>query len=438
MTNCNTIKLEFKGIKSKKVEANFKGGLITSDAGVLLLRQAEQKIGLLKKLSQCIKDSRHKSYTKHAIETTIKQRVFAIACGYEDLNDHNELRKDAMFKIAVDKKAHDSNLASSPTICRMENNITREELIEMSKILVENFIESFQSPPKELILDFDTTDTELHGNQEGRFFHGYYDSYCYLPLDVWCGQQLLVSYLRTANQDPAAHTWAILSLLVKRFRIEWPKVRIIFRGDGGFCRHKIFNWCDSHNVRYVVGIGKNNRLTEAADKPIELSRESFKEKGQKVQIYDEIYYAAKTWKYERKVIVKAEQLIQGENIRYLVTNIENKDPEDIYKLYIKRGDMENRIKEHQLDLFADRTSSHKFLTNQFRLMLASCAYVLLEYIRRVALKGTKLAKAYCGTIRIKLLKIGAIILEKTRKIIIRMSEVFVYKDLFIKTSRLLC
>lgn len=432
-----TQKIEFGSIKSKKVEANFNGGLITSDAGALLLRQAEQKIGLLKKLSSCIIDSRHKSYTKHTIENQIKQRVFAIACGYEDVNDHDELRKDAMFKIAVDKKSRDSNLASSPTICRMENSITRKELIEMSNVFVENFIESHERPPRKLILDFDATDTELHGNQEGRFFHGYYDSYCYLPLNVWCGSQLLVAYLRQANQDPATHAWTILSLLVQRLRKEWPDVKIIFRGDSGFCRHKMLRWCDSHEVNYIVGIAKNERIDKIARKIIHSSRELFKEKREKVKIYGEIRYGAKTWKYERRIIIKAEQLTQGENIRYVVTNIKDKSPEDIYKTYIQRGDMENRIKEHQLDLFADRTSCHKFSSNQFRIILASCAYVLLEYIRRTALKGTELAKAYCGTIRTKLLKIGAIILERTRKITIQMSETFVYKKLFIKTAKLL-
>lgn len=430
--------IQFGSIKSKKISANFNGGLITSDAGALLLRQAEQKIELLKRLASCIQDTRHKSYTKHTIETTIKQRVFAISCGYEDVNDHDELRKDSMFKIAVDRNAQDSNLASPPTICRMENNITREELVEMSKALVEIFINSFKSAPKELILDFDAVDTTLHGNQEGRFFHGYYDSYCYLPLNVWCGSQLVVSYLRIANQDPATHAWAILSLLVKRLQREWPCIKIILRGDGGFCRYKMLDWCDSHDVNYIVGISKNDRLNEIAANPIELSRALFKEKQEKVRIYDEVRYGAKTWKYERRVIIKAEQLVQGENIRYVVTNIENKSPEDIYNIYTQRGDMENRIKEHQLDLFADRTSCHKFLSNQFRIILASCAYVLLDYIRRTALKGTELAKAYCGTIRIKLLKIGAIIIEKTRRIIIQMSEAFVYKDLFIKTAQLLC
>lgn len=430
--------IEFGSIKSKKVIVNFKGGLITSDAGLLLLRQVEQKTGLLKKLSSCIIDTRHKSYTRHTIENQLKQRVFAIACGYEDVNDHNELCKDSMFKIAINKRSMDTNLASSPTICRMENSIRREELVEMSKVIVENFIETFKRPPKELILDFDATDTTLHGNQEGRFFHGYYDSYCYLPLNVWCGTQLLVSYLRRANQDASTHAWGILSLLVQRLRREWPEVKIILRGDSGFCRYKMLDWCDSHDVGYIVGIGKNDRLNRIASKIIELSRGLFKGTQEKVQVYDEIYYGAETWRYERRIIVKAEQLTQGENIRYVVTNIIDETPADIYKLYVQRGDMENRIKEYQLDLFADRTSCHKFLSNQFRLLLASAAYVLLEYIRRIGLKGTELAKAYCGTIRLKLLKIGAIILERTRKIIIQMSETFVYKNLFIKTVKLLC
>ena len=425
-----------EGIKAKRVEVNFAGGIITSDAGLVLLRQAEQKTKLLDALASSMIDQRNSSYTKHSIEEIITQRVFGIACGYEDGNDHKELRKDAMFKIASNKGVEGEDLASPSTICRLENSVKREDLIQMSKVMVEQFIKSFKKPPKSLVLDFDATDDIVHGNQEGKFFHGYYDNYCYLPLYVFCGRRLLVSYLRAANKDAAYHAWAILKLLVRRFREEWPEIRIIMRADSGFCRHRMLRWCERENVYYIIGIARNNRLLKVSEKVIKRSVELFKKTNQKARIFGETRYAAKSWRKERRVIIKAEQLIQGENIRYVVTNLNNKDTKYLYdKIYCQRGDMENRIKEHQLELFGDRTSCHKFLSNQFRLLLASAAYILLEYIRRIGLKGTKLAKAQCGTIRLKLIKIGAIILENTRKILIQMSEHFVYRNIFELVAR---
>ena len=439
MPNSIPENIRFVGIKSKKLESDFNGGRIVSDAGAVLLRQADRNLHLIDAMASHIKDNRHKSYINHPLKDILRQRVNAIACGYEDGNDHTELRKDPIFKIANNRGIKDADMASASTISRLENSVTRKDLIAMSKVMVEQFISSFDTEPDELILDFDATDDRIHGKQEKRFFHGYYDGYCYLPLYVFCSDKLLVSYLRPSNIDGAKHTWAILSLLVKRLRQEWPEVKIIMRADSGFCRHKMLTWCESNTVYYVIGIAKNKRLTKTAKQIIEKSRDIHKQTNQKVRLFGHIRYAAKTWSRERRIIVKAEQLKEGENIRYIVTNMEEEKGEYLYDgIYVKRGDMENRIKEQQLDLFADRTSCTGFMANQFRLILASCAYILLEYIRRVGLKGTRLAGAQVGTIRLKLLKIGAIIIENTKRILIKISETYVYKDIFkIVAARLL-
>jgi len=431
MPNSISKNICFEGIKSKKIEADFNGGRIVTDAGAILLRGADRKLNFINNLSSAINDTRHKSYIDHSIKDILSQRINAIACGYEDGNDHRELRKDPIFKIANNHGTQEADLASPATISRLENNVTRKDLIKMSEVMVEQFIRSFDNPPKNLILDFDATDDRIHGDQEKRFFHGYYDSYCYLPLYVFCENKMLVSYLRPSNIDGAKHSWAILSLLVKRLRKCWPEVKITIRADSGFCRHKMFNWCDKNNVRYVIGIARNKRLADEAQEIITDSRDRHEQSKQKTRIFGECMYSAKTWTKQRRVIVKAEQLEKGENIRYVVTNIEEKSPEYIYdSIYVKRGEMENLIKEQQLDLFADRTSCSKFVANQFRLILASCAYILMEYIRRVGLTGTSLAHAQMGTIRLKLLKIGAVIIENTKRILLKISETYGYKDLF--------
>jgi len=296
--------------------------------------------------------------------------------------------------------------------------------------MVEQFIKSFKRPPRKLILDFDATDDGVHGKQEGRFFHGYYDSYCFLPLYVFCGEKLLVSYLRESRIDGARHAWAILSLLVKRLRRAWPRVKIIFRGDSGFCRHKMLSWCESNEVDYVVGLAKNKRLNAFSQELQGQAEEAFKQTGNKQRLFGEFRYAAKTWSKKRRIIAKAEHTAKGSNPRYLITNIQG-DPQQLYdKLYCKRGDMENRIKEQQLDLFADRTSCHQWWANQFRLLLASLAYTLLEAIRRLALKGTEMARAQCRTIRLKLLKVGAVIIKNTRRVRFLLSSAYPYQQLF--------
>ncbi len=292
-------------------------------------------------------------------------------------------------------------------------------------------IKSHQRAPDELILDFDPTDDLVHGNQEKKFFHGYYGDNCFLPLYVFCGQKLLCSYLRPSDQDQAKHAWAILSLLVKRFRQAWPEVRIVFRGDSGFCRHRMLNWCDKHGVKYIVGIAQNNCLVKLLAPTMQKSQAAFEEMKTKQRLFTEFQYAAGSWSYERRVIGKAEVTEKGKNPRFIVTNLEEPDAELLYtEIYCARGDMENRIKEQQLALFADRTSCHKWWANQLRLLLSSLAYILVEYIRSHFLADTELATAQVPTIRLKLFKIGAIIIRNTRRILFLLSSSYPYQNLW--------
>jgi hypothetical protein len=412
--------------------ADFDGGRLTSDAGGLLLREADRQLGLIRRLAACIHDPRDPLLTIHDQETMLAQRIFGIALGYEDLNDHDTLREDPVFSVLADKTPDpEAPLASSPTLCRFENRVDRKALVRMSEVFVETFIASHKRPPKELILDFDATDDCVHGTQEQRFFHGYYDNYCFLPLYVFCGDQLLAAYLRPSNIDAPLHTRAIVKLLVRRFREEWPDVKIIVRGDSGFCRWRLMRWCDNNSVFYVLGLAKNKVLQRMAEPFVKQAEAQYGQTHAKVRNFHEIEYGAKTWDRQRRVIVKAEHLDKGENTRYVVTNLSEPSPTDIYDgLYIARGDMENRIKEQQLGLFADRTSCHKFIANQFRVLLASAAYVLIEHIRRTVLKGTELAKAQVSTIRLKLFKVAARVVTSVRRIVFHLSSRYPYQPLF--------
>ena len=334
--------IEFSPLKRRKVEAEFSGGEITSDAGALLLRQADRQLGLLKEVTSVVEDLRRQDMIQHSLESMLRQRVYGIALGYEDLNDHQELRKDSAIQTATDQLGW---LASAPTLCRMENSMSREDAMAIHQVMVEQFIASFDKAPKELILDFDATDDAVHGHQQGRFFHGYYDHYCFLPLYVFCGDQLLVSYLRPSNIDGARHSWAILALLVKRLRQQWPEVKILFRGDSGFCRHQMFNWCERNRVDYIVGLSRNERLKAMSRDLRILSEGLYKHTGQKQRAFDHFHYGAKSWKTQRRVIAKCEHSDKGENLRFIVTSLKG-SPQRLYdKLYCARGEMENRIKE---------------------------------------------------------------------------------------------
>jgi hypothetical protein len=397
----------------------------------LLLREADRRLGLTAALNAVIPDPRNQNLIVHQQQTMLRQRIYAIALGNEDLNDHQDLRDDPLMQLATERGIkEDLPLASPPTLCRLENRITRPVLAEMAKVLVENFIAAYTTAPQELILDFDATDDPVHGNQVGRFFHGYYDQYCFLPLYVFCGDRLLVAYLRPSNIDASRHAWAILSLLIERFRQVWPKVRIIFRGDSGFCRWKMLRWCDRRDVKYIVGLAKNSRLLRLAEPLMQRAAAQFAQQKQKQRLFGELVYAAQTWDQERRVIAKAEHTEQGENPRFVVTNLQG-DGQALYEqVYCARGEMENRIKEQQLGLFADRTSRHDFEANQFRMLLSAAAYVLMEFVRCVGLCGTELHEAQVGTIRLKLLKIGARLVQSVRRVVLHLAGGYPLKELF--------
>ncbi len=427
MTDCTLSKVEFPTCCRRRVEADFAGGDISSNGGALLLAAADRRLGLLAGLARRLGDRRQAGKVDHRLLSLLRQRVFAIGLGDEDVNDHDELRKDLVLQTACGR---DTLLASSSTIGRLERAADRHSAWAAHVTLVECFIASFAEPPCELVLDFDATDDAVHGRQQGRFFHGYYDHYCFLPLYVFCGDQLLVSYLRPANIDGAKHAWAVLALLVKRLRQAWPEVRIIVRADSGFCRHRMLSWCERRGVGYVVGLAKNARIDRVAESGMARAAAAYERSGEKQRLFVDLRYGAETWSRCRRVIARLEHGPKGANPRYVVTNLEG-DGEHLYDdLYCQRGEMENRIKEQQLALFADRTSCHKWWANQFRLLLSSLAYVLLETIRRLALTGTRIPRAHVGTIPPKLLKIGAVVIRNTRRLSIHLPTACPNKALF--------
>ena len=427
MEEDNQLGFEFPGLGRRKIEANFAGGQVSSDGGVMLLRQVDRWLGFTKQLDSILPDRRNPLLIQHSQESLLRQRIYGLALGYEDLNDHDSLRHDLLWQTATDRT---EELGSCSTLCRLENRAGRKEAWLIHQVLFEQFVASFSAPPKELILDFDCTDDRVHGMQVGRAFHGYYYDYCFLPLYVFCGEQLLVSYLRPSNIDPAKHAWAILAKLVRALRERWPEVKIILRADSGFCRWKMLRWCESHQVDYIVGIAKNERLKALSAKLEQRAERKYRKSGEKVRLFKRFKYKADSWDKKRCIIAKAEHTAQGANPRFVVTSLAGNAQQIYDQVYCARGEMENRIKEQQLGLFSDRTSCHYWWPNQFRLLLSSCAYVLLEALRRLGLKSTELARAQVGTIRLKLLKIGAVITRNTRRIRIWFSSAFPLKDLF--------
>jgi hypothetical protein len=324
----------------------------------------------------------------------------------------------------------DATLASPATLCRLENRVDRAALARIAAALVDQFIAGREGPPEALILDLDATDDPIHGHQEGRFFHGYYDHHCYLPLYVFCGDELLVAYLRPSNIDAAKHARAVLKLLVRRLRAAWPEVRITIRADSGFCRWRLMRWCDSHGVGYVLGLARNPALERAARDWTEHAARQYERTGRPQRLFGTFAYAAGSWDRPRRVIVKAEHTARGANPRFVVANVPG-DPRELYEeVYCQRGEMENRIKEQQLDLFAGRTSCHRLLANQFRLLLSSAAYLLVQALRRTALAGTELAEAQVGTIRLKLLKVAARVVVSARRVLFHLAGSYPYRELF--------
>jgi hypothetical protein len=433
MTQCNGSPLPFSSANRRTLQADFSGGVLTSDAGALLLREADRRLGLIDALDHALPDPRDPDLIAHPQRCLLAQRIFGIACGYEDLNDHQRLRDDPLWQTAVDHPGPDDapELASPPTLCRLENRVRRADLVQMAAALVERFIAAHDTPPQELVLDFDATDDPVHGRQENRFFHGYYDGYCFLPLYVTCGDHLLVAYLRPSNIDACRHSRAILKLLVERLRQAWPGVRILMRADSGFCRWRLMRWCDRHGVDYLLGLAQNAVLQRRAAAWQGQAEEAFRADGQAHRVFGEFEYAAGSWDRPRRVIAKAEHLPGDKaNPRFVVTNLPGEARALYEDVYCQRGDMENRIKEQQRGLFADRTSCHRFVANQFRVLLAAAAYVLVSHIRRAGLAGTELARAEVGTIRLRLFKIGAWVQRSVRRVVVRMASSYPWPELF--------
>ena len=454
-TECSQDSLDFASLGGRKVTAAFDGGAITSNAGALLLRQTDHAIGLSRQAAACFVDGRRQDRIEHGVETLLAQRIHGIALGYEDLNDHDELRHDPVLGLVSGKvEARRSDcavLAGKSTLNRLEHAPRTDEdryrklsVDEgaMKRLFVSVFLKAHATPPKRIILDLDATDDPIHGDQEGRFFHGYYKCYCYLPLYVFCGRELLLAKLRPANIDASAGAKEEVAFIVGQIRQNWPDVDIWLRADSGFCREELMAWCENHSVHYVFGLARNRRLEASIADELAEACAKAKESGKPERLFKELRYQTRgSWSCERRVVAKAEHLPKGSNPRFLVTSLtsETVEAKELYeKIYCARGDMENRIKECQLDLFADRTSAASLRANQLRLWFASLAYVLMTALRRMALQGTELAQATAGTIRLKLLKLGALVKVSVRRVKIAVASACPLKGAFVTAHRRLC
>ena len=421
-------------MNNRDVEVSFDGEALSADGGLLLVDKIDKKIGLIEKIASKIHDDRDSGRVKHTIENMMRQRVYALASGHEDINDHLTIKDDPLYQAMFNTE---KSLASPSTLCRFEKDIALSVHFESQKALVETFINSYAKAPEAIILDFDPTDSKLYGDQESKHYHGYYGDYCYLPLIVTCGHHLLVSHLRPSNIDGARHVWAILALLVKAICSAWPKVEITFRADSGLCRHRIFNWCEKHNVNYIVGLPSNAKLKKEVEHLSKEVESKYNTTGQKQKQFAEFKYKAGTWKCERRVIAKAEYNALGANNRFIVTNIDEHSAQTLYdEVYCARGDMENRIKEYQIDMFGSRMSCSAYAANQFRMLLSAIAYVYMNELRH-AIHEEDQPIAYCNTVRLKLIKVAVIIRKNTRKIYLQISKSYPHKSSFIKALNLL-
>lgn len=450
-TECNAERLDFGLVGRREVVGSFDGGTITSDAGALLLGATDRVIGLVNRLATCFTDYRRPELIEHRVATLVGQRVFGIALGYEDLNDHDELRRDPVMAVLAGKleagRANCAPVAGKSTLNRLE--LSREtatryhkiahDLSAIESLFVTLFLEAHKTLPEEIILDIDATDDPLHGHQEGRFFHGYYDCYCYLPLYVFCGRHLLAAKLRPANIDAAAGAVEEIARIVTQIRARWPHTRIILRADSGFAREALIGWCEANAVDYIFGLARNARLKDTIAVELGEAQQESQQTGKPARRFKDFTWSTlKSWSRERRVIAKAEWTRGEENPRFIVTTLTQGDGRRLYEdVYCARGEMENRIKECQIDLFADRTSTATMAANQLRLWFASMAYVLIEATRRLALQATDLADATCGTIRRKLFKIGALVTLSVRRIKFAMASGCPYKAVFATAHRAL-
>ena len=455
MTECKREPYEFHALGNREVVGHFDGGDITSDAGGLLLREAEQRTGIIRRFAACFRDYRDPRFIEFTVEELVGQRVYGIDLGYEDLNDHDQLRCDPAMAVVVGKEDvkgenrrveqdRGKALAGKSTLNRLE--LTRAGPVNdpykkigrddgaIDRLMVDHFLESHDKPPLQIILDADATDDPLHGNQEGRFYHGYYGHYCYLPLYIFCGEFLLCARLRRSDIDASAGTVEELGRIVRQIRQKWPKVKIVLRADSGFCREEIMAWCEGNGVDYVLGLAKNAVLIREIQKQLEKAEKKFQRTRKAARYFKDFHYSTKeSWSRKRRVIGKAEHLAKGSNPRFIVTSLPKRQMGARYiyeRTYCARGDMENRVKEQQLGLFADRTSTATMHANQLRLYFSSIAYMLMHALRRFALQGTDLANAQCTTIRLKLLKIGAQVQVTVRRVWFRMAGGYPYADVF--------
>ena len=449
--------LYFQDLGPRKVVADFEGGTLSSDAGALLLREVDLREKILDRFARCFTDRRDQRFVEHPLRQMLAQRVYGIALGYEDLNDHDQLRFDPLFAAVCQCKdplgrrrlrEEDKGkaLANKSTLNRMEGGGWREsrhkkvsyDEVKIGRFLVDQFLDTYNGgrAPGRIVIDVDATDDELHGKQQGAFFHGFYNCYCYLPIYVFCGDHILAAKLRPSNIDACAGTDEVLEPIVCQIRRRWPRTQIIIRGDSGFAREWLMSWCEARGVDYVFGLARNTRLRQRLDVPLREAAKLYQATGKPARVFKDFRYRTReSWSHARRVIGKAEFLSGGENPRFVVTSL-SKDhwpARELYeRLYCARGEMENRVKEQQLYLFADRTSSALMRSNQLRLYLSAVAYVLIGELRRVALAGTELANAQCHTIRLKLLKIGARVTLSVRRLVVHMASGYPYQLLFRK------
>jgi Transposase DDE domain group 1 len=458
MTQCNADALLFQELGSRPVVARFDGGPVTSDAGGLLLREVEEKFHFIERFAHCFTDHRDPERVEHSLVELLKQRIFGLCLGYEDLNDHERLRYDPLLAVLVGKKdpsgaerlrARDRGkaLAGKSTLNRLELTPVRAHagsrykkigahLDAIQAFFVEAFVQQYFLPPARIILDVDATDDPLHGHQLGRFFHGYYDHYCYLPLYIFCGDHPLLALLRPSNIDTSTGLLKHLIRIVTRLRQQWPNVPIVVRGDSGFCREHLMRWCEANGIDYLFGLAKNPRLLKILGPELLQAQQQFAQTQQPARLFQDFTYRTlDSWSRERRVVGKAEHLAKGSNPRFVVTSLSAGEfaAQTLYEQeYCGRGDMENRIKEQQLMLFADRTSCATMRANQIRLALSTVAYVVLRALRAYGLAQTELAQAQCDTIRLKLLKIGAVIRVTVRRVFVSLSESYPFREVFVR------
>jgi hypothetical protein len=445
MTECTQSDFGFEACGKREIVARFDGGTISSDGGAFLLRQTDQRLGLLQRFGECFLDGRNQRQVEHSIPEMLAQRIYGLALGYEDLNDHEQLRTDPVFGVLAGRAELEEPLAGKSTLNRLELGTGINDRYKkitfwkeaVDELLVKLFIEAHPSAPAEIVLDVDTTDLPLHGKQEGRFFHGYYDGYCYLPLYVFCGDHILCARLREANHDASFGCLAEIRRIVAQIRTAWPAVKIVLRGDSGFCRNELMSWCENHGVDFVFGLARNQRLRRIIGQQMQEATQEWNQTGKPARIFTEFDYRTKQtkkggWDCARRVVAKAEHIDGKENPRFVVTSLTSGEWEarPLYEeLYCARGDMENRIKE-QFSLFADRVSTATMRANQMRLYLSAMAYVLVSGLRRLGLKATALADAQVSTIRTKLLKIGAQIRVTVRKVWVSMASSYPWQSLY--------